>query len=197
MTPTLNFVVLTDALHALKEGNIRHCEALGFTYDELNAINALSLDELFVLSRASAQFMNVTVNHENLRQILAQARQELLLQSRIHRAIQLGGSIELLNNFFGLSSGEISARRRLQGISLPQGRTQIPDEDIDARIWRRWEQLRPANLYSMDALDAMLRITEEMQSPEHPGSHPDELTLTVVWNRIMQCEKEKEESCHD
>jgi hypothetical protein len=197
MIPTLNFVVLTDALHALKEGNIRHCEALGFTYDELNAINALSLDELFALSRASAQFMNVTVNHENLRQILAQARQELLLQSRIHRAIQSGGSIELLNNFFGLSSGEISARRRLQGISLPQGRTQIPDEDIDARIWRRWEQLRPANLYSMDALDAMLRITEEMQSTEHPGSPPDELTLTVVWNRIMQCEKEKEESCHD
>ena len=121
MIPTLNFVVLTDALHALKESNIRHCEALGFTYDELNAINALSLDELFVLSRASAQFMNVTVNHENLRQILAQARQELLLQSRIHRAIQLGGSIELLNNFFGLSSVEISARRRLQGISLPYG----------------------------------------------------------------------------
>lgn len=114
MTPALNFVVLTDALHALKEGNIRHCEALGFTYRELNAINELSLDELFVLSRASAQFMNVTIHHENLRQILAQARQDLMLQSRIRQAIQLGGSIELLNSFFGLSSSEICARRRLQ-----------------------------------------------------------------------------------
>lgn len=53
---------------------------------------------------------------------------------------------------------KICARRRLQGISLPQGRTQIPDEDIDARIWRRWEQLRPDNLLSMEALDAMLRM---------------------------------------
>ncbi|ELQ6218627.1 DUF2857 family protein [Cronobacter dublinensis] len=76
MTPAPNFVVLTDALHALIESNIRHCEALGFTYDELNAINELSLDELFVLSRASAQFMNVTIHHENLRQILAQSRPE-------------------------------------------------------------------------------------------------------------------------
>lgn len=67
MIPALNFVVLTNALHALKKGNIHHCEALGFTYDELNAINELSLDELFALSRASAQFMNITIHHENLR----------------------------------------------------------------------------------------------------------------------------------
>lgn len=196
MIPSLNFAVLTDVLSALKEGNLRHCESMGFTYDELNAINALSLDELFALSRTSAQFMNVTIHHDVLRQILAQARQELILQNRIRQAIQLGGSIELLNLFFGLSSGEISARRRLQGISLPQGRTQIPDEEIDAKIWRCWERLRPANLYSMDALDAMLQITEELQVSEELSSHPNELSLTVVWNRIMLCEKEKGERSH-
>jgi hypothetical protein len=26
MIPLINYAVLTDALHALKEGNIRHCE---------------------------------------------------------------------------------------------------------------------------------------------------------------------------
>jgi len=196
MIPSLNFAVLTDVLSALKEGNLRHCESMGFTYDELNAINALSLDELFALSRTSAQFMNVTIHHDVLRQILAQARQELTLQIRIRQAIQLGGSIELLNQFFGLSSGEISARRRLQGISLPQGRTQIPSEAIDARIWQGWQQRRPTNLYSMEALDAMLRITEELQASEQLGSQPDELSLTVVWNRIMLCEKEKGERSH-
>lgn len=57
MLPSLNYAVLTDALHALKEGNIHHCESLGFTYNEL------SMDELFILSRASASFLrNVPVN---------------------------------------------------------------------------------------------------------------------------------------
>ncbi|MBW5932387.1 hypothetical protein CFM96_27835 [Klebsiella michiganensis] len=149
MIPSLNYAVLTDALHALKEGNIRHCESLGFTYNELEAINNLSVDELFILSRSSAQFLNVTIHHEVLRQLLAQTRQEIQLQQRINRAIALGGSIELLGDFFGLSSGEISARRRFIGISISQGRTRIPDEDMDARIWRYWKPRRPDNLLSM------------------------------------------------
>ncbi|MFE8147226.1 DUF2857 domain-containing protein [Brenneria goodwinii] len=184
MIPSLNYAVLTDVLHALKEGNIRYCEALGFTYDEMNAINQLSLDELFIVSRASAQFMNVTIHHEVLRQILAQSRQEVLLQQQINRAITLGGSIELLNQYFGLSSNEISARRRLLGISISQGRTQIPDEDTDAEIWVRWQKRRPENIDSLNALDVMMQVTEELSSQDEGPS------LTVVWNRITLCEKE-------
>ncbi|MCL2891407.1 DUF2857 domain-containing protein [Brenneria tiliae] len=184
MIPSLNYAVLTDVLHALKEGNIRYCEALGFTYDEMNAINQLSLDELFIVSRAAAQFMNVTIHHEVLRQILAQSRQEVLLQQQINRAITLGGSIELLNQYFGLSSNEISARRRLLGISISQGRTQIPDEDTDAEIWVRWQKRRPENIDSLNALDVMMQVTEELSSQDEGPS------LTVIWNRITLCEKE-------
>jgi AraC-like DNA-binding protein len=188
MIPSLNYAVLTDALHALKEGNIRHCEALGFTYNELEAINCLSMDELFILSRASAQFLNITIQHEVLRQLLAQTKQEIHLQQRINRAIALGGSIELLSQFFGLSSSEISARRRFIGISVSQGRTRIPDEDTDARIWRQWQQHRPETLLSMGTLDVMMDITETLS-----GTTEDEsLSLTVVWNRIMLCEKERQ-----
>lgn len=186
MIPSLNYAVLTDVLHALKEGNIRHCEALGFTYNELEAINRLSVDELFILSRSSAQFLHVTIQHEVLRQLLAQTRQEILLQQRINRAITLGGSIELLNQFFGLSSGEISARRRFIGITVSQGRTRIPDEETDARIWRQWQQHRPDNLFSMETIDIMMDIAENLSGE----TAEDALSLTVVWNRIMLCEKE-------
>ncbi|EBE3722470.1 DUF2857 domain-containing protein [Salmonella enterica] len=188
MIPSLNYAVLTEALHALKEGNIRHCESLGFTYNELEAINALSMDELFILSRASASFLHVTIQHEVLRQLLAQTRQEMELQQRINRAIALGGSIDLLSQFFGLSSGEISARRRFMGITISQGRTRMPDEETDARIWREWQQRCPENLLSMDALDAMMDITEVLSDTGKPEDGL--LSLTVVWNRIMQCEKE-------
>lgn len=188
MIPSLNYAVLTEALHALKEGNIRHCESLGFTYNELEAINALSMDELFILSRASASFLHVTIQHEVLRQLLAQTRQEMELQQRINRAIALGGSIDLLSQFFGLSSGEISARRRFMGITISQGRTRMPDEETDARIWREWQQRCPENLLSMDALNAMMDITEVLSDTGKPEDGL--LSLTVVWNRIMQCEKE-------
>lgn len=183
MIPSLNYAVLTDALHALKEGNIRYCEALGFTYDEMCAINQLSLDELFIVSRASAQFMNVTIHHEVLRQILAQSSQEIQLQAQINRAIKLGGSIELLSQFFGLSSSEVSARRRLLGITIPQGRTQIPDEGIDAQIWRLWQKMKPENINSLEALEVMMNITEQLSEYQNAPS------LTVIWNRITLSEK--------
>lgn len=185
MIPSLNYSVLIDALHALKDGNVRYCESLGFTYDEMCAINQLSLDELFIVSRAAARFMNVTIHHEVLRQILAQTNQEIQLQQRINRAITLGGSIELLSQFFGLSSSEVSSRRRLLGITIPQGRTQIPDEEIDAKIWRLWQKSKPQNVASLEALDAMMDITEQL------SDHANAPSLTVVCNRITLCEEDK------
>ncbi|MEC5317660.1 DUF2857 domain-containing protein [Brenneria populi subsp. brevivirga] len=184
MIPSLNYAVLTDALHALKEGDIRHCEALGFTFDEMNALNQLSLDELFILSRASAQFMAVSVRHDALRQLLALSRQEAQRQQQINRAIRLGGSITLLNRYFGLTSNEICVRRRLLGIAIPQGRTPIPDEQTDAEIWRQWQKHRVANLESPEALTAMMQVTEALSAPTAGPS------LTSVWNRITLCERE-------
>ncbi|EKT1334743.1 DUF2857 family protein, partial [Salmonella enterica] len=74
---------------------------------------------------------------------------------------------------------------RFIGISVSQGRTRIPDEESDARIWKKWQQCRPDNLLSMDALDAMMNITESFSDTDDAP-----VSLTVVWNRIMQCEKE-------
>lgn len=184
MIPSLNYAVLTDALHALKEGDIRHCEALGFTFDEMNALNQLSLDELFILSRASAQFMAVSVRHDALRQLLALSRQEVQRQQQVNRAIRLGGSITLLNRYFGLTSNEICMRRRLLGIAIPQGRTPIPDEQTDAEIWRQWQKRRVKNLESPEALTAMMQVTEALSAPTAGPS------LTSVWNRITLCERE-------
>lgn len=184
MIPSLNYAVLTDALYALKDGNIRHCEALGFTFDEMNALNQLTLDELFIISRTSVQFMVVTVHHDAFQQILALSRQEIHRQQQMRRAIRLGASIALLSQYFGLTSNEICLRRRLLGITAPQGRPPIPDDETDAEIWRRWQKNRVENLQSFDALEVMMQITEALSSLVAPPS------LTVVWSRISLCEKE-------
>ncbi|WP_147198623.1 DUF2857 domain-containing protein [Erwinia sp. BNK-24-b] len=182
--PSLNYAVLTDALHALKDGNIRHCESLGFTFDEMNALNQLSLDELFIISRESAPFLAVTVHHEALRLLLAKSREEVLQQQRINHAIRLGGSIALLNKYFGLTSNEVCLRRRLLGVRVPYGRTREPDEETDGAIWRQWQQCRVDNLESPDALAAIMQVTQTLL-PKVEG-----LSLTIVWKRIALCEQE-------
>lgn len=183
MIPLINYTILTDALHALKEGNIRHCESLGFTFDEMNALNQLSLDELFAVSRATAPFVSVSVRHDVLHHLLAQARQEYHHQQEINRAIRLGGSISLLNHYFGLTSNEVCLRRRLLGVSVPYGRTPEPDEETDAAIWLQWQKCRVENLESPNALIAMMQVTEVLL-PRFQG-----LSLTMVWRRITLCQK--------
>lgn len=184
MIPSLNYAVLTNTLHALKEGDFHYCKTLGFTFDELNALNQLSLDELFTLSRASAQFMAVTIRHDVLQQILTLAHQEAQRQRQINRAIRLGGSIALLNHFFGLTSNEVCTRRRLLSVTVPYGRTPVPDETIDAEIWLSWQKNRHDSLNTSEALEAMMQVTESLSSREKGPS------LTAVWNRITLCEKE-------
>ncbi|EAW5132466.1 TPA: DUF2857 domain-containing protein [Salmonella enterica] len=184
MIPSLNYAVLTDVLNALKEGNIRHCEALGFTFDEMDALNQLSLEELFIVSRSSAPFVAISVRHDVLHHLIAQARKDVRHQRLVNRAIRLGGSIALLNQYFGLTSNETCLRRRLLGISVPYGRTPEPDEETDAAIWRQWQQCRVDNLESSDALNAMMQVTEKLL-PDAGG-----LSLTTVWKRIVLCEKE-------
>ncbi|HBT4769499.1 DUF2857 domain-containing protein [Klebsiella pneumoniae] len=183
MIPSLNYAVLIDALLALNEGNIHHCEELGFTFDEMNTLSQLSPDALFTLSRAAAPFMTVSVRHDVLRQLLAYSGQEEQRRRLIDRAIRLGGSIALLNHYFGLTSNEVCLRRRLLGISVPYGRTPEPDEKTDAAIWLQWQQYRVVNLESPDALIAMMQITEALLS-EGEG-----LSLTTVWKRIALCEQ--------
>ncbi|EPK6573464.1 DUF2857 domain-containing protein [Klebsiella quasipneumoniae] len=184
MIPSINYAIMTDALHALKQGNIRYCESLGFTFDEMNALNQLSLDELFAVSRAAAPFILVTVRHDVLHHLLAQAHQEYRQQQQIKLAIRLGGSIALLNHYFGLTSNDVCLRRRLLGVSVPYGRTPEPDEETDTEIWRQWQQCQVDNLESPDALAAMMQVTEALL-PKTKG-----LTLTTVWKRIALCEQE-------
>ncbi|TRL56148.1 DUF2857 domain-containing protein [Citrobacter youngae] len=184
MIPSINYAIMADALHALKEGNIRHCEALGFTLDEINALDQLSLEELFTVSRAATPFVSITVRHDILHHLLAQARQEYRRQQQIKRAIRLGGSIALLNHYFGLTSNDVCLRRRLLGVSVPYGRTPEPDEETDAEIWRQWQKFRVENLESPDALMAMIQVTDALL-PKARG-----LSLTTVWKRIALCEQE-------
>ncbi|MCW2482853.1 DUF2857 domain-containing protein, partial [Candidatus Symbiopectobacterium sp. NZEC135] len=98
--------------------------------------------------------------------------------------ISLGGSLKLINQYFGLSCHETCARRRLLGIRVAQGRTPHPNENVDIDIWLRWQKHRTENIESLHALDAMMLITEQLSCTD------DAPSLTAVWHLITRYEKE-------
>ncbi|VUS42638.1 DUF2857 domain-containing protein [Klebsiella spallanzanii] len=161
MIDTINQAVLSQVIQELKKGNVRYCEALGFNFDELSELNVLTLDELIYLSRSSVLFINISINHEILNKMIIKARQERVFQQIINKSIMLGGSISLINHYFGLPAAEISARRRLMNIKVRQGRNQKPDVEDEVNLWNRWQEIRVENINTIEALEAMMRLAEE------------------------------------
>lgn len=87
MLPTINQAVLSQVIQALKDGNVRYCEALGFDREELNELNVLTFEELMHLGNTSAQFLKITINHDVLRKMLVQVRQEQKFQQLVGQAV--------------------------------------------------------------------------------------------------------------
>lgn len=92
MLPSLNHIILTVALQALREGNIHHCETMGFTYDEMNLLGCLSINDLITLSQAPLPLVDITIRHDVLQKLLASSHEENRRQEQLNRAVRLGGA---------------------------------------------------------------------------------------------------------
>ena len=143
--------------------------------EEIRALSQLSLDELHYLSQSHVSVLDVSLNHENFWLMLNQARNEQKRMLMIDRALELGGSMELIDKYFGLSPSEVSARRRLMGIESRQGRTQSLTEPQDSALWIEWKAAGLSSPDSHQALEAMMLAAEQHG-----------LSLTAVWSRVCQ-----------
>ncbi len=173
--------ILTHLLMDLKSGNIRRCESLGMTIDEVRQLSQLTVDDLHYLMQSTVSVLDLSINHDNFWIMVNQARTEQKRLQRIDRALALSGSIELMQHYFGLTTAEVSARRRLNGIETHQGRTQAPGEDADAGIWRQWKAAGLAGPDSHEALDIMMLAAEQHN-----------VSLTAVWTRVNSWCREAE-----
>lgn len=145
MLPSLNHIILTVALQALREGNIHHCETMGFTYDEMNLLGCLSINDLspsvrhlYRLSILLSAMMSCKNYWHHPRGKQASGTTE--------QSCQAGGLNRTDEPLFRVGSRETCARRRLLGVSVPNGRTPIPDEETDAAIWHQWQKYRSKTL---------------------------------------------------
>ena len=175
--------LLMQLVMDLRSGYLRRCESLGLNREEMQMLQGLSLEELHYLSGSEVSIISVGINHGNLVRMLQQARTEQKRLQRIDRALALGGSIELMANYFGLSSTDVAARRRMAGIDVRPGRGNALGDEENAALWRQWQKSGVEDAESAVGLDVMMLAAEQMN-----------VSLTSVWHAVRGWHKSRQPS---
>lgn len=165
--------LLMQLVMDLKSGYLRRCEALGLSREEMQMLQGLSIEEIHYLSNSEVSVLRLDINHNNLVRMLQQARTEQKRLQRIDRALALGGSIELMAFYFGLSSVDVAARRRISGIDVRPGRGITLSDDENSELWRLWQKAGINDVESVNGLDVMMLCAEQMNIP-----------LTAIWHAV-------------
>ncbi|HEY3986763.1 DUF2857 domain-containing protein [Cedecea sp.] len=169
--------LLTQLVMELKSGYIRRCESLGLTPEEMQMLHSMTVEDLHYLLNSPVSVLTFQIHHENFSLMLQHARREQQRFQRIDRSLALGGSIEMMQHFFGLSTVEVAARRRMTGITVRQGRCTALSDEENAALWRQWQKADIDDTSSAAGLDVMMLAAEQLG-----------VSLTAVWHAVRSFE---------
>jgi len=88
----LNQAVIAQALHDLRNGQLRRCEAMGFSASALEALKRPSVAS--VLANAKVPWCSVTIKSDVLQRLLEQERLVAAEVSTIERLLRLTSVLE-------------------------------------------------------------------------------------------------------
>ncbi|PMR75298.1 DUF2857 domain-containing protein [Billgrantia endophytica] len=171
----LNQAVIAQALHDLRNGQLRRCKAIGFDDEDLEALKHPALISVLVNARVS--WCSVTVNREVLQRLLRQVDNATQEIEEIDRLLRLGASTEMISRFYGLSHQEIALRRSVLGLPKRKGRHPVLTEEQDAELWRQWSAIVKQRDVAHDDDMTMLAVTAEL-------AERMDLPISVIWGAI-------------
>lgn len=172
----LNQAVIAQALHDLRNGQLRRCLAMGFGQQDLEALKRPEL--VSMLANAKVAWCSVTVNRDVLQRLLRQVHDIGQEVAVIDRMLRLGASTEMVSQFFGLTHQEVALRREVLGLPKRKGRYPVLTEEQETALWNRWmPELQARGTRVGDTVGMLMLamdIAEEMTLP-----------LSVVWTAIQ------------
>ncbi|KVS36288.1 coproporphyrinogen III oxidase [Burkholderia vietnamiensis] len=171
----LNQAVIAQALHDLRNGQLRRCKAMGFGEEELDALKHPAL--VSVLANATVSWCSVSINREVLKRLLSQVHDVEKEIATVDRMLRLGASTDMVSHFFGLTHQEVALRRDILGLPKRKGRHPVLDEAQDATLWQRWAAARKERGVAPDDETAMLTLTMDL-------AESMALPMSVVWAAI-------------
>ncbi|KAE9539079.1 DUF2857 domain-containing protein [Ursidibacter maritimus] len=179
LNTTLNQAILSEILIRIRRGEVNYCQQFGFDESELAEITNLSTQEILDMSESKASFAKIQIDHSVFWSLLETVREASRQRNQIDRALTLGISSEMIHIFFGWSSAEVSARRKLLGIKENMGRKPNANEEEEAKIWELWQRHKTEE-DSSESLDLLILIAEESDT-----------SLTEIYRLVSQWEKER------
>lgn len=177
----LNQAVIAQALHDLRNGQLRRCEAMGFSASALEALKRPSVAS--VLANAKVAWCSVTIKSDVLQRLLEQERVVATEVEAIDRMLRLGASNEMVSEFFGLTHREVALRRRMLNLRPRRGRWPVLTEGQESTLWEQWRSRMKARGIGLHDHTAMLNVAMDLA-----GAHC--LPLSVIWNAIREWNKQ-------
>lgn len=133
----LNQAVIAQALHDLRNGQLRRCKSMGFGEPELDALKQPAM--VSVLVNTTVPWCSVKVNREVLQRLLSQVHDVEKEVAAIDRMLRLGASTEMVSQFYGLTHQEVALRRDILSLPKRKGRHPVLSEAQDADLWEQWK----------------------------------------------------------
>ncbi|EPB9494577.1 TPA: DUF2857 domain-containing protein [Pseudomonas aeruginosa] len=171
----LNQAVIAQALHDLRNGQLRRAKSMGFEDADLDALKHPALAS--ALANALVSWCCVTVNRDVVQRLLHQAEDVTQEVVRIDRLLRLGASTELISKFFGLTHQEIALRRNIIGLPKRKGRHPVLTEEQDCDLWNRWSETVKERGVALTDETAMLDIAADLAESMN-------LPISVIWSAI-------------
>ena len=171
----LNQAVIAQALHDLRNGQLRRCKAMGFGEEELDALKYPAL--VSVLVNATVSWCSVSVNREVLKRLLNQVQDVEQEIATVDRMLRLGASTEMVSRFHGLTHQEVALRRDILGLPKRKGRHPVLDEAQETALWKHWKAGVTERHIALDDELAMLGLTMDL-------AETLALPMSVVWAAI-------------
>ncbi|QQC64379.1 DUF2857 domain-containing protein [Paraburkholderia ginsengisoli] len=171
----LNQAVIAQALHDLRNGQLRRCQAMGFGERELDALKQPAM--VSILLNATVSWCSVKVNREVLHYLLRQVQDVETEIATVDRMLRLGASTEMVSRFYGLTHQEVALRREIIGLPKRKGRHPVLSEAQEAALWERWKPAVKARDMALNDDMAMLPLALDL-------AEALELPASVVWTAI-------------
>ena len=190
----INEAILSQVLHNVRNGQLRRCIEMGLEPEilaQLQQPSALSL-----LLNTPVSWCSVTIDGNMVKTILNGAQRSDEEVRMVERALRLGATTHMLQQFFGLSPQDVALQRLMMGVTARRGRWREFSEQTDADLWYRWTYLMKEHQVdqadSIAMLDIAMLVAEEMKLPhsEDAGEAMESLSLAIIWHRIQSWIKE-------
>lgn len=172
----INQAVIAQALHDLRNGQLRRCKTMGFADEDLAALKEPAL--LSVLLNARVPWCTVQINRSVLKRILTQIDGVEHEIAMIDRMLCLGASTDMVSKFYGLTHQEVALRRGVLGLPKRKGRHPVLSEEQDTLLWQRLHpQVKNRDIKTSDE-NALLELTLDLaQELSFPAS--------VIWSSLQ------------